>query len=368
VRLSFGFASVALSLTLGAAAMPGCGAVDTDVYLLPSNPGSPGLAEAKTRPDAVRMRRGQLAIEYSPDLDRVTFFGVHNGPNLLHTIELDREPASDGSYTFFGGGYSWIAPQRGEHGWRSESGELQDWPPDPSIDAGPSRIVGRTPLGVVAENPISREGLREEKSIRLSSPHSASIEFQLSNTSDETLRRATWINTAVRPNARIALRLRDRGEVAQLYSSDEGALEILSGILGPTDDQGWAIVDLRKATFDGGIKVYTDGPAEIAVWVPNPEWLQTEGFWMHRSLETPLTVEQRSELRALGEGPVAIYLNPGLGLFEAELYGPVVDLEPGATASSTEVWTVYRASSPRSFLMRESRLLPLEKPGFFEKH
>lgn len=360
MRLILGFAGVGLGLIVGLGLQVGCSAADTDVYVLPSDPAAPALFESKTRPDAVRMRRGDLAIEYSPDLDRVTFFGVHDGPNLVHTVGIDREPADDGSYTFFGGGYTWIAPQRGEHGWQSESGELQDWPPDPAIDAGPSRIVGRTPLGVVTENPVSREGLREEKTLRLTSPHSASVEFRLTNTSDQTLRRATWINTAVRPDARIALKLRDGDQIAQFYSNDDGAVERFNSLLGPTDERGWVVLDLRKATFDGGIKVYTDGPAEIAVWVPNPEWFRTKGFWLHRTLETPLTVEQRSELRAIGEGPVAVYLNPGLGLFEAELYGPVVDLEPGETASSTEVWTVYRADSPRTGLMSESQLLPLE--------
>lgn len=366
MRLNCGIRSGVLGLSTGVLFLAGCSAVDSDVYVLPSDPASPGLFEGKTRADAVRMRRGQLAVEYSPDLDRVTFFGVHDGPNLLHTVGLDREPAEDGSYTFFGGGYTWVGPQRGEHGWRDETGELQDWPPDPAIDAGPSRIVGRTPLGVVTENPVARDGLREEKTIRLTSAHSASIEFQFTNTSEETLRRTTWINTAVQPGARIALKLQEGDQVAQIYAGDENAVERFNALLGPIDERGWAVVDLRNAEFDGGIKIYTDGPAEIAIWVPNPDWLQTKGFWLHRSLETPLSVEQRSELRAIGEGPVAVYLNPGLGLFEAELYGPVVDLEPGSSAMSTEVWTVYRASSPRTFLMREQQLLPLEEQGFFE--
>jgi hypothetical protein len=355
-------------LCLAVGSIAGCSAVDRDVYLLPEQPGSPGLTGELSRADATRIRRGQLAIEYSPDLDRVTFFGVHNGPSLVHTVGLDREPADDGSYTFFGGGYFWSAPQAGEYGWRNASGELQDWPPDPAMDAGPARIVGRSQYEIVTTNPVGRDGLRQMKTIGLRNSHAAEIEFGLENTGDETLRRAHWINTAVDSKSRIALKLKEGEQVAQIYANDPEAVEQFNTILGPIDERGWAMVNLASASFDGGIKIYTDGPAEIAIWVPNPDWLQTRGFWLHRRLDTPLTTEQRSELRAIGEGPVAVYINPGLGLIEAELYGPVFDIEPGQTVSSTEVWTVYEASSPRTFLMREERLLPARRPGFFEKH
>lgn len=346
-------------VTMVSGLLGGCAAVDRDVYILPDRPGSPGLVGELSRPDATRIRRGQLAIEYSPDLDRVTFFGVHNGPSLVHTVGLDREPADDGSYTFYGGGYTWIAPQRGEDGWRNAAGEAQDWPPDPAMDAGPSRVIGRSLHSIVTENPVGVDGLRQIKTIGLRSGHEASIEFGIQNQGDETVRRAQWINTAVPPGARIALKLREDDQVAQLYSDDPLAVDRLNSMLGPIDDQGWAVLDLTGVNFEGGVKVYTDGPAEIAVWVPNPDWLQTRGFWLHRRLDTPLTIEQRSELRSIGEGPVAIYLNPGLELFEAELYGPVSEIEPGQTSAATEVWTVYRASTPRTLLMREQNLLPL---------
>ncbi len=354
--LSLGFGLLAALVSGG---LGGCTAVDRDVYLLPDRPGSPGLTGELSRPDATRLRRGQLAIEYSPDLDRVTFFGVHNGPSLVHTVGLDREPAADGSYTFYGGGYTWIAPQRGEQGWRNAAGELQDWPPDPAMDAGPSRVVGRSLHSIMTENPVGFDGLRQIKNIGLRSGHEAVIEFGLQNSGEETVQRATWINTAVRPGARIAFKLREGDQVAQLYAEDPQAVDLINSMLGPIDEQGWAMLDLKGIRFDGGVKVYTDGPAEIAVWVPNPDWMQTRGFWLHRRLDTPLTIEQRSELRAIGEGPVAVYLNPGMELFEAELYGPVSAIEPGETVTSTEVWTVYRASTPRTLLMREQNLLPL---------
>lgn len=346
---------------------PGCSNVHTDLYILPEQPASAGLFEDLTRPDAVRLGRGRLAIEYSPDLDRVTFIGVQNGPNLLHTVGLDREPAEDGSYTFFGGGYTWVAPQGGEHGWVDASGELQDWPPDPAMDAGPASVVGRTPTGVVVENPAARDGLRQRKTISLSAIHEATIAYELINVSDETLRRAHWISTAASPRSIIALKLREGETVAQLYSSDPAAAERLTELVGPIGEDGWALLRLSGLDLDDGIKVYTDGPAEIAVWVPNPDWLKTTGFWLHRSLSEPLTIEQRSELRTIGEGPAAVYLNPGLGLFEAELYGPVVDIEPGEASTSTEVWKVYEAPSPRTVFLQDRYLLPAEPAGFFDK-
>lgn len=350
-----------------AALLAGCSGVHTDMYLLPDQPSSTGLFGELTRADAVRIGRGQLALEYSPDLDRVTFFGVRNGPNMLHVTGLDREPADDGSYTFYGGGYTWVAPQGGEHGWRDESGELLEWPPDPAMDAGPAMIVGRTPTSVVTENPVARDGLRQRKTLGLSAAHEATIEYTLINEGDETLRRAHWINTAVALDGVIALKMRDGEQVAQLFSEDPNAAELLSDRLEPIGEDGWALLRLSGLNLAEGIKVYTDGPAEIAVWVSNPDWLMTRGFWLRRSLAEPLSIEQRSELRALGEGPVALYLNTGMELFEAELYGPVVDIEPGDTATSTEVWRVYEAPSPLPSFMQDQHLLRLEPPTIFDK-
>ncbi len=346
-------------------AVLGCSSVHTDLYLLPEQPSSTGLLGELTRPDAVRIGRGQLVIEYSPDLDRVTLFGVRKGPNLLHTVGIDREPAEDGSYTFFGGGYTWVAPQSGEHGWTDADGELSVWPPDPAMDSGPSLIVGRTPTKVVVENPVARDGLRQRKTIGLSAPHHATIEYELVNESEETLRRAHWINTAVAPDGIIALKLRDGDQVAQIYSDSSDGADRFSDLLSPIGEDGWAVLKLSNADFPDGIKVYTDGPAEIAVWVANPDWLISKGFWLHRSLGEPLSTEQRSELRAIGEGPVAVYLNSGLGIVEAELYGAVVDIEPGASASSTEIWRVYEAPTPRTSFMSEEFLLAPEARTIF---
>lgn len=349
-----------LTLTLS-----GCSNVHTDLYLLPDQPSSTGLWGELTRPDAARIGRGQLVIEYSPDLDRVTLIGVRKGPNLLHTVGLEREPAEDGAYTFYGGGYTWVAPQGGQHGWTDADGELSEWPPDPAMDSGPSVIVGRTSTQVVVENPISRSGLRQRKSIGLAATHEATIEYELINESDQPLRRAHWINTAVAPGGIIALKMKDGDEVAQLYADTADGAETLSSLLGPIGDDGWAILRLSEVELSGGLKVYTDGPAEIAVWVANPDWLMSKGFWLHRSLAEPLTIEQRNELRAIGEGPVAVYLNTGLELFEAELYGPVVDIEPGETAVSTEIWRVYEAPSPQTMFLSEEFLLSPQPKGLF---
>ncbi|MFU8829502.1 MAG: hypothetical protein ACNA8P_08730, partial [Phycisphaerales bacterium] len=289
-----------------------------------------------------------------------------NGPNLLHTVNLDRDPADDGSYTFYGGAYTWLAPQGGELGWRDEEGELQNWPPDPAMDSGPSAVVGRSMHRLLMENPRSRDGLVQRKAIELTAVHELTLTYELVNESEDTVRRAHWINTAASPDSIIALRLREGESAAQLYATEEGHAERLGSLLSAVDDNGWALLKLSDLHFEGGIKVYTDGPAEIAIWVPNPDWLRTRGFWLHRTLAEPMEVEQRNELRTLGEGPVALYLNPGLELFEAELYGPVVDIEGGDSATLTEIWTVYVAPTPLTRFMSEQYRLPAQPKGFFE--
>lgn len=360
IRLSryVGAAARGMGLLLGTTLLGGCSNVHTDLYLAPENPGAVGLFESLARPDAVRIARGQLVVEYSPDIDRVVRIGMHRGPNLVHTVGLDGEPDGDGSYTFFGGGYTWVAPQSGELGWRAENGELLSWPPDPAMDTGPARVVGRSVYGLVAENPESRDGIVQRKTFELTSPSELMLRYELRNTSDAVLRRAHWVNTAVAPNAVIALKMEDNGSVAQLYSDTAGGADIIGAYMTDRDQFGWSLIPLADLSFTDGIKIYTDGPAEIAVWVPNPDWLLTRGFWLHRRLVLPMSLEDRNSLRAIGEGPVAVYLHPGLELFEAELYGPVLDIESGGIGVSSEIWTIYTAPTPDTYFMREENRLP----------
>lgn len=299
-------------------------------------------------PDIVRFETPTLAVEFTPSLDRFTCFGPVSGPNMLHTSGLERAPAGDGSYTFFGGAYSWVAPQAGPMGWKAANGSEMSWPPDPAMDIGPVEVTRLGIQGFTTLGPVHRSGLREEKSLRAVGPLRTELVYTLHNTSDRVVTAGHWLNTAarVRKGSRDRLAFRIPPGTSLRAAMGDGALEHFQRIATPETAAGWVVLPLGRADWPDGIKVYIDTPAdprtgarhaEIAVW--------HEGWWLHRRL-TSGDDASIARLNELGEGPVATYINPSLGIAEAELYAPIADIPPGGSTASTEVWTLIR--SPRA--------------------
>lgn len=296
-----------------------------------------------------------VRARFSPRIDRLVFFGPdapnQAAVNLLHTQDLDRSPAADGGYTFFGGAYSWWAPQNGEKGWIGADGSLKNWPPDPAMDTGPSVLTARSERSITVVGPVQRSGLREDKTFRITGPNTAEFSSTLVNTTDRVITAGTWLNTAVAPPrdgaiSVIAFKLWPRrpgsilgpNKVRGAMGTDaEGRFR---GALDAPAENGWAALPLTKATWVEGIKVYVDtesAPAEIAVW--------RDGWWLHRRLTTGDRASTQ-RLRELGEGPVAAYINPGLGIIEAELVAPIVDIPPGGSTTAVERWTLIPSATP----------------------
>jgi len=299
---------------------------------------------AWTHERAVRLEHAGLAVEALPQIDRITYFGTADGPNMLRVENLDREPAPDGSYTFFGGCYTWFAPQNGPTGWRDAAGALQAWPPDPAMDTGPVWRTGRTENALTLSGPVGRSGLREEKTFTLVDNATATLAYALKNESASAVLAGTWINTAVDADGAIAVRV---PEGTEIYGWDDAAAGRVRSILSPTDSRGWAMIDLRDAEWQGGSKVWFAAPegtpVEIAIWKKGG---RAGGYWLLRSLPA-MSATEIAQLREVGEGPVAVYIDPGARLIEAELYGPVATIPPGAEQRATETWRMI-SSKERS--------------------
>lgn len=309
-------------------------------------------SEPTTHPEAIRVEDQGLAAEFVASIDRLTFFGSASGGNLLHVVGLDRPRPVDGSYVFWGGCYTWVSPQKvpasdpaSPMGWVASDGTKMDWPPDPAMDVGPVRRTGLGRGMFSVAGPEQRKGLQELKSFRIIAQDTAEFEYSLVNRGVTSVAAGPWINTAAAGNDVIAVRMPPGTEV---YGWNTMSTEMFDAILGPADERGWRLVELSKARWSGGIKVYLAPPAgsglndvEIAVWRRNAK------AWLHRSLGA-MSAEQIARLRAAGEGPVAVYYQPGSGdeaIVEAELYGPVEDIEPGMSTTARERWRVIRSAS-----------------------
>lgn len=270
-----------------------------------------------------------LALELMPGIDRYTFFGPVGGPNMLHTRALDApaptEPSDPefGAYTFRGGCYTWVAPQ---NAWRNAEGELQNWPPDPAMDRGPAAVVGRSLNGITTLTPKSSLGLRERKSFELTAGGGVLV-YELHNEGTEPIEIAQWINTAVTSQDRIALYM---PQGTTLRGWDDEAVGKIESILSEPTGHGWRMLDLPSAAWSGGTKVWVEAPngdATIAVW--------RQGRWLIRTMDR---ADPDGTLAAVGEGPVAVYIDPTDDLIEAELYAPIRSISPGGSSRVTEYW------------------------------
>lgn len=283
--------------------------------------------EPVTRPDAVLLVRDGLAVEYVKALDRYTFFGPQDGPNLLYVEGLDRAPAPDEAYTFYGGCYTWVGPQKK---WVGPEGGVRDWPPDPAMDVGPGVVIGRGVDWFETRTPTSRLGLREVKRFEIAGRDRAGLSYTLENEGMGSVECAPWVNTAVGQGSVVAVRWAPG--VTNVWGWNDEAVSRFRSVLEPKEGTGWAVVDLDKAVWEGGGKVWLDSAPEIAIW--------TDGYWLVRRV---VGAVDAARLRAIGEGPVAMYIQPkGEWIVEAELYGPAVELGPGRSVTTTEEWRVVK--------------------------
>jgi hypothetical protein len=297
-----------------------------------------------------------LTAEFVPAIDRLTFFGRDGGSNLLHLSALDRDVPSDGSYTFWGGCYTWVSPQKGVTGspigWvDADRVTKQDWPPDPAMDVGPARRAGFSPDSFSVTGPDLRSGLREEKTFRIVSDEAAEMTCTLRNRGASPATAGTWTNTAASLDDFIAVKLPAGSDV---WGWDPSNVNSFDSIAREPDARGWVLVDLSKAKWDGGIKVYLSHAADAALQRPEiAVWRRGAKAWLHRSLEAMSASDVR-HLRDRGEGPVAIYIQPEGGkdaIIEAELYGPISEIAPNAALHSTESWRIIPSDKPDTSLL-----------------
>lgn len=299
----------------------------------------------------IRLQRHGLTAEFNPAIDRLTSFATTDGHNLLHVSDLERDIPADGSYTFWGGAYTWVAPQKGaagdSFGWLdADRTTKKDWPPDPVMDIGPVRCTSRSPGDFTVIGPDQRTGLREEKTFRLVAPGRAEFEYRLHHRGLNPVSAGVWITTAASLDDVIAVRM---PAGAELWGWDQACVDKFKSITDAPTTHGWRLVHLSRADWDGGIKIYLAPPpgqplrnVEIAIWRANAK------AWLHRSLG-PMTADAITALRAAGEGPVAVYIQPNDGkdpIVEAELYGSIEHFEPDSISTHTETWRAIPAKSP----------------------
>jgi len=301
-----------------------------------------GLVGCNALPNdpATTIQKDGLTLRYDANRDRVVFVGPWHGPNLLEVRDFDKQPASDGSYTFFGGYYSWIAPQ---NRWRDESGNLKDWPPDPAMDVGPNEVVESMGDRLEAVGPMMRSGLVESKRFQVVDGSTIAVRHALRNVGTEAKERAIWTINAVPLGGVIAVRISsedifDEGPAIRVKNAaDEPLRDKVS-----QEEGEWILVETGFDWATSGMttdsfKVFYDRVAatQIAVW--------SNGYWFVRTGAPP---DIFSSLQGVGESSVEVYANFGMQLFEAELLSPLQMIEPGAQFVFEETWKIIPSAQP----------------------
>lgn len=304
--------------------------------------GVSGLVGCKAVPSgtSTTIQKDGLTLRYDTRRDRVVFVGLVDGPNLLEVRDLGKQPAADGSYTFFGGYYSWIAPQ---NRWRDESGDLKDWPPDPAMDVGPIEVVESMGDRLEAVGPTMRNGFVESKRFQVVDGSTITVRHAIRNGGTDAKERAIWTINAVPPGGIIAVRISsedlfDEGPAIRVKNAaGEPLREKVSREEGDwiLVDTGvnWPIADVPTDSF----KVFYERIAatQIAVW--------SSGYWFVRTGAPP---DIFSSLQTAGEASVEVYANFGMQLFEAELLSPFQKIAPGTQFVFEETWKIIQSARP----------------------
>ncbi len=157
---------------------------------------SPGIQKISFKgwQHAYRLYNDDAEAIIVPAVGRMMCFRLLNGDNVLN-VSADNAgkipPKNRNRYTFFGGFYTWLAPQ--------SSGT--PWPPNYEFDIGPYTITHIGLREITMISPIIGDfGIQMEKHFKLSDKGATlSVRIRLYNRTDILLRWSAWNLTAVKP-------------------------------------------------------------------------------------------------------------------------------------------------------------------------
>ncbi len=281
-----------------------------------------------------------LVAEYDSNRDRLIRFGPRGiNTNSLYVNDLDRQPSPSGQYTYFGGMYSWVAPQSA---WTDPTGKPQPWPPAFGMDIGPTLVTRHGLNEFEAIGPVLDSGLQEIKSVQLGRDHygpRALVTNGLKNTTDEPQWGGVWLSTAAIPGSVIAVITPDHDHRVQL-SAHPNAQQTWDNVT--RHRSRWTLIRTKRYYWwlDKGstFKATLDSDRVIAI--------HRRGRWLLRIGE-PWTPDSDATLAESGEGPVEVAVNFGAQMHEAALLGPIAEIAPGETTRCRERWYIIPGVASR---------------------
>lgn len=307
------------------------------------------LSAAAPLVDTVRLENQVVALEVTPALGgRGLSFSLNGHPNLLKVGEpLYKLPPPAVSATGDDIGYLghdvWMGPQ--EQWWMQQTvnparrDAKANWPPDPYLAFGKTRIIDRSPTRLVLEgedSPVS--GVRLRKTYELSAVRADTVEVQAlaRNIRDTPVSWDLWFNTRTPGSTRVYVPVADARDARVESSTGSGIVPVASRIKD-------GLFSFERSRLPAGM-VARRGKV----------FLQPSAGWMAGFSGGQLFVirfpHYARDLIHPAQGQVELYLDeqadPDKSLLEMEVHAPYRTLAPGEEMQASESWTALAYDGP----------------------
>jgi hypothetical protein len=244
---------------------------------------------------------------------RLLFFGLSDGPNLLHLMKDEEGSGPGGDYFFRGGHRLWHAPEDPVRTYQPDNDKLE-W----------SKVEGGFRLLAPVE---SETGLRKEVECSVERERTFRIVHRISNHGLWPVEFAPWALTVLRAGGRAVLPLLPKGE----HPRD---------LLPRSSVVPWPYSDLSlpcwrwEPSFLGLEVAKVPGPQKVG-FTDWPGWL---GYWNDgASFVKYVRTEAKAAYPDLG-CKMEVFSNGGM--VELETLGALRSFAPGETAEHVEYWTI----------------------------
>ena len=299
--------------------------------------------------EVIHLENDAIVLEVTPAFGgRGLGFSLKERPNLLKVGEaVQTQPAPMVSATADDIGYLghdvWVGPQ--EQWWMQQTvnpvrrDAKANWPPDPYLAFGKTRIIERTPTRLVLEgedSPVS--GVRLRKTYELSASRADTVEVQASarNIRDTPVSWDLWFNTRTPGNTRVYVPVAQRQDARVESSTGDGIGPVASRVEG-------GLFSFDRPPLPAGM-VARRGKAFLQ---PSAGWMA--GFSGGQLFVIRFPLHSRDLIHP-AQGQVELYLDDqadaGKSLLEMEVHAPYRTLAPGEEMQATESWTALAYDGP----------------------
>ena len=299
--------------------------------------------------EVIHLENDAIVLEVTPAFGgRGLGFSLKGRPSLLKVGEaVQTQPAPTVSATGDDIGYLghdvWVGPQ--EQWWMQQTvnparrDAKANWPPDPYLAFGKTRIVDRSPTRLVLEgedSPVS--GVRLRKTYALSASRADTVEVQASarNIRDTQVSWDLWFNTRTPGDTRVYVPVAHRQDARVESSTGSGIGPVASRVEG-------GLFSFDRSPLPAGM-VARRGKVFLQ---PSAGWMA--GFSGGQVFVIRFPYHSRDLIHP-AQGQVELYLDdqadPGKSLLEMEVHAPYRTLAPGEEMQATETWTALAYDGP----------------------